>query len=44
MFFVMGVVFSLLFLVAFEGDYIERERKKDYEDYNRIVKGEKNEK
>lgn len=34
---VIILIFSLLVLVAFDGDYVERERKKDYEKYNEII-------
>lgn len=38
------IIFVLLFVVAYFGDYERKELKKDYEDYNRIVKVDKNEK
>lgn len=41
MFFLLMIIYGMLIIVAFFGDYEEKERKKDYEDYNRIVKGEK---
>lgn len=38
------IIFALLFVVAYFGDYERKELKKDYEDYYKIVKVNKNEK
>ena len=43
MFFILMMVYAILFIVAFWGNYEEEGRKKDYKEYNEIVKGEKNE-
>ena len=36
-FLILMIVYSMLILVAFDGDREERERKKDYEKYDEIV-------
>jgi len=39
--FIIGIIFSLLIVVAFFGDHEEKDRKRDYEKYWEIVKGDK---
>lgn len=38
---IIGLVWILILIVSFFGDYEEKERKRDYEKYWEIVKGEK---
>lgn len=38
---IITIIFGMLILVAFDGDYEEREKKEDYKKYWEIVKGDK---
>ena len=41
LFILITMIFSLIAITAWFGDYEEKERKKDYEKYWEIVKGDK---